>query len=135
MYSRDDWTDAEFCALFKAKLSDKANAQLEAVPEDKRRGCSGMIHEMRRITKAEARNKQVVAIGELQRQRKLETLIVPELCVEIEPLTLRAYSELEGGTLAMMMVHTKKNRGECMWRLVRLKGFQLEEVQQPVHRC
>ncbi|RCN42761.1 zinc knuckle [Ancylostoma caninum] len=99
-YPRRNWEDRELCALFKAKLKGKARAQFESIPQHKREDFGTMVEEMRKLANADMRNREVVAIGELQRLRKAESQTVAEFCVDLERLTSKAYPELTGVALA-----------------------------------
>ncbi|EYC04907.1 hypothetical protein Y032_0085g1856 [Ancylostoma ceylanicum] len=99
-YPRRDWEDRELCALFRSKLKGKARAQFESIPQHKREVFEVMVEEMRKLVKADARNREVMAMGELQKLRKTDSQTVAEFCVELERLTSKAYPDLTERALA-----------------------------------
>ncbi|VDO28341.1 unnamed protein product [Heligmosomoides polygyrus] len=104
-YPREKWTDAELCALFKAKLTGKAKSQFETLPKHKSKSYREAVKEMAYLCKEEARNASIVAIGELQKLRKRENQSVADFCVELDRLTRIAYPELIGSSINSMRAH------------------------------
>ncbi|KHJ92543.1 hypothetical protein OESDEN_07571 [Oesophagostomum dentatum] len=100
-YPKHSWSDQELKALLRAKLTDKAKAQFEALPLEVRRGSyDGIIAALSKTNRAETQTNRVVALGKLKRLKKAETVSVAEFCVELERLSASAYPELDEHALA-----------------------------------
>uniref|UniRef100_A0A183GFI1 CCHC-type domain-containing protein n=1 Tax=Heligmosomoides polygyrus TaxID=6339 RepID=A0A183GFI1_HELPZ len=85
-YPRENWTDAELCALFKAKLTGKAKSQFETLPKHKSKSYRDSGD--RRAAKTEEERKSVA-----------------DFCVELDRLTRIAYAELRGSSINAMRAH------------------------------
>ncbi|KHJ98572.1 zinc knuckle [Oesophagostomum dentatum] len=101
-YPTNSWSDRELRALLKSKLTERAKAQFEALPDRVRYGSyEGIIAALSKANKAEAQTNRVIALSRLKRLRKADTQSVAEYCVELERLSASAYPELDEGALAI----------------------------------
>ncbi|RCN24775.1 zinc knuckle [Ancylostoma caninum] len=100
-YPRESWSGRELKALLKAKLTDKAKAQYEALPKEVRHGSfEGLVEALSAAHRADRQTRRVVALGKLRQLRKTETQTVAEFCVELERLSAKAYPEMDEVALA-----------------------------------
>ncbi|VDL83425.1 unnamed protein product [Nippostrongylus brasiliensis] len=100
-YPKQSWSDKELRALFRAKLTDKARAQYDALPRDVRHGpYEGIRQAMARAFREEVQTGRIVALTSLRKLRKTESQTVAEYCIELERLSARAYPELDEVALA-----------------------------------
>ncbi|VDO66247.1 unnamed protein product [Heligmosomoides polygyrus] len=143
-YPRQNWSEGELKTLLKAKLSDKAKAQYEALPREVRRGSfDQIITAMNAAYKADAQTRRVIALGKLRRLRKAEAQSVAEFCIELERLSASAYPELDELSLSTtraqqlyeQLVHwpesyhlleAMEKQGPCAYRSLKEAAMRIE---------
>ncbi|KIH52204.1 hypothetical protein ANCDUO_17697 [Ancylostoma duodenale] len=70
-YPRQSWSSRELKALLKAKLTDKAKAQYEALPRETRHGSfDGLVEALTAAHRADAQTRKVMALGKLSNLKK-----------------------------------------------------------------
>ncbi|XGW22930.1 hypothetical protein V3C99_005285 [Haemonchus contortus] len=86
----------------ESKLTGEAKAQYEGLAKTQKRNFHTLVNGKKEMCREETCNKKIIALGELKRLQKPETLSVGDFCVELERLTRRAYPQLEDRTLSVI---------------------------------